>query len=57
MTCHGTAFLGGGIFAPARFFNPYERPGANTGAKPEAIHTATNARGDGMDCMMSGCLH
>jgi hypothetical protein len=57
MTCRGTASLGGRIFTAAPFFNPFERPGTNTGAKPEAIHTATNALGDGMDCWMSGCLH
>jgi hypothetical protein len=45
------------MFAVAPFFNPSDRPGDATGAKFGKNHTATNAHGDGMDCLMSGCLH
>jgi len=45
------------MFAAAPFSKPSERPDTNTGVKVEEIHTATNVRDNGMDSMMSGCLH
>jgi hypothetical protein len=53
----GLPLSGAEYFCPCIFFNPSERRGTKTGAKCGENHTATNANGDGMDYLVSGCLH
>ena len=53
----GFLLSGAESFCRCPFFNPSERPDTKTGAIFWKTHTATNALGDGMGCLMSGCLH